>query len=175
MRPTSEYLEAKRWVAWGLNDCQIGRLMRISRTTVRDWRTERVRDLSGSRRCARMDPEDCPRCDDASLNECWYAYLLGLYLEDGCLSEHARGVFRLRVVLDERHLGIISECAVAIGAMRPAKDSVTFNQNPGCIEVSAYWKHWPCLFPQHGRGPKHKRPIKLWSWQEAIVRRHPDR
>jgi hypothetical protein len=50
-----------------------------------------------------------------------------------------------------------------------------FNQNLGCIEVSAYWKHWPCLFPQHGRGPKHKRRIELRAWQKAIVEQHPDR
>jgi hypothetical protein len=91
-------------------------------------------------------------------------------------SPKARGAFfRLRIVLDERYLGIISECAVAIGAVRPSKDRVTFNQNLGCIEVSSYWKHWPCLFPQHGRGPKHKRRIKLRAWQLAIVRQHPDK
>src|ERR671915_314376 len=173
MRPTSEYLEAKRWVAWGLNDCQIGRLMSISRGTIRDWRSGKVRGTDGSGLYVGVD--DCPRCNGVALDGGWYAYLLGMYLGDGCISESPRSVFRVRIVLDERYLGIISECAAAIGAVRPAKDSVTFNQNLGCIEVSAFWKHWPCLFPQHGRGPKHKRPIKLWSWQEAIVRRHPDR
>jgi hypothetical protein len=173
MRPVSEYLEAKRWVAWGLNDCQIGRLMGISRGTIRDWRTGKVRASDGSGLYARTG--DCPRCHEAPLDERWYAYLLGLYLGDGCLSQCARGVYRLRVVLDERYLGIISECAAAIGAMRPWSDSVTFYQNLGCIEVSGFWKHWPCLFPQHGRGPKHKRRIKLRAWQLAIVRKHPDR
>ena len=27
------------------------------------------------------------------------------------------------------------------------------------------WKHWPCLFPQHGPGRKHERPIVLEDWQ----------
>jgi hypothetical protein len=173
MRPISEYLEAKRWVAWGLNDCQIGRLMGISRGTIRDWRAGKVRASDGVGLYAGRG--DCPRCDGAPLDAGWYAYLLGLYLGDGCISKHPRGVFRLRIVLDERYLGIISECSAAIRAVRPAKDSVTFNQHLGCIEVSSFWKHWPCLFPQHGRGPKHKRRIKLRAWQEAIVRRHPDR
>lgn len=39
----------------------------------------------------------------------------------------------------------------------------------------AYWKHWPCVFPQHGVGAKHTRPIVLESWQQAIVERHPGR
>jgi hypothetical protein len=35
------------------------------------------------------------------------------------------------------------------------------------------WKHWPCLFPQHGPGRKHERPILLEDWQREIVERHP--
>ena len=27
----------------------------------------------------------------------------------------------------------------------------------------------PCLFPQHGRGPKDQRPIVLQQWQAAIA------
>lgn len=40
--------------------------------------------------------------------------------------------------------------------------------------VSSYWKHWPCLFPQQGPGPKHSRPIRLERWQDEIVREHPE-
>lgn len=39
--------------------------------------------------------------------------------------------------------------------------------------VSAHWKHWPCLFPQHGAGRKHERPIVLEAWQCEIVEQHP--
>ena len=35
------------------------------------------------------------------------------------------------------------------------------------------WKHWPCLFPQHGPGRKHERSIVLEDWQRAIVETHP--
>lgn len=35
------------------------------------------------------------------------------------------------------------------------------------------WKHWPCLFPQHGPGRKHERPIVLEPWQREIVERYP--
>lgn len=34
-----------------------------------------------------------------------------------------------------------------------------------------YWQHWPCLFPQHGPGRKHQRPIHLEAWQRCIVAR----
>ena len=40
-------------------------------------------------------------------------------------------------------------------------------------KVQSYWTHWPCLFPQHGPGRKHERPIVLADWQRAIVEEHP--
>lgn len=39
--------------------------------------------------------------------------------------------------------------------------------------VSSYDRHWPCLFPQHGPGKKHDRPIELVGWQREIVDAHP--
>jgi hypothetical protein len=41
--------------------------------------------------------------------------------------------------------------------------------------VQSSWKHWPCLFPQHGPGRKHNRRIELEPWQAAIVEEHPGR
>ena len=46
-------------------------------------------------------------------------------------------------------------------------------QGPGCVVVAAHWKHWLCLFPQHGPGRKHERPIVLDDWQRAVVEDHP--
>lgn len=45
--------------------------------------------------------------------------------------------------------------------------------NGNWVEVHAYSKSWPCLFPQHGPGPKHKRPIRLTDWQWRHVLRNP--
>jgi hypothetical protein len=57
-------------------------------------------------------------------------------------------------------------------AVRP-DNSVCMIQKEGCAEVVSTSKHWPCLFPQHGPGRKHKRKIELEPWQEEIVSRHP--
>jgi hypothetical protein len=35
--------------------------------------------------------------------------------------------------------------------------------------LNSYSKHWACLFPQHGKGMKHTRTIRLDAWQEEIV------
>ena len=41
-------------------------------------------------------------------------------------------------------------------------------------ELYSYSKSWPCLFPQHGPGKKHERPIVLSPWQCVLVSQRPD-
>ena len=62
-----------------------------------------------------------PRERLASLDAASYAYLLGIYLGDGCISDHPRGVCRLRITLDAIYPGIAAECATAIEAVAPGK------------------------------------------------------
>ena len=101
-------------------------------------------------------------------------YLLGLYLGDGCISAHARGVYRLRVVLDVRYPGIIKSAAAVTREIRRGTVKVQHRKHENCVEVQAYWKGWPCLFPQHGPGPKHTRPIVLTDWQLQLVEQWPE-
>jgi len=112
----------------------------------------------------------CPRCNGTSLDEQAYAALLGFYLGDGCLSEAPR-CFALRISCDARHEGVIEDVASSLTTVRPG--AVFRVVAPGCVIVSALWKHWPCLFPQHGPGRKHERPIVLEDWQRRIVEAHP--
>nr|WP_280827556.1 LAGLIDADG family homing endonuclease [Mycobacterium sp. OTB74] len=42
-------------------------------------------------------------------------------------------------------------------------------QKQGCVDVSLYSIHWPCLFPQQGPGRKHNRRIALEPWQQNFV------
>lgn len=100
-----------------------------------------------------------------------YAYLLGMYLGDGCISRHARGVFRLRVISDIKYSGIIDECSRAMEAVMPGQHAYVQRLPSRCVEISMYSKHWPCLFPQHGPGRKHERSIRLEGWQEELVSR----
>src|SRR5437868_13491005 len=48
-----------------------------------------------------------------------YVYLLGVYLGDGYVAPHPRGVQKLRVFLDAKYDQIIDECTSAIRAVRP--------------------------------------------------------
>lgn len=117
---------------------------------------------------------ECLRRQDRDLDNEAYAYLLGLYLGDGCISAGRREVFRLRIKLDSRYPGIINECAVAMSKVMPTnRIGVLRMKHENASEVSSCSKHWPCMFPQHGPGPKHLREIRLVPWQKAIVVAHP--
>jgi hypothetical protein len=145
---------------------EVVRATGIPRSTMRYWLGQ------GDSYRARA-PLECPPCPHIdALREGPYAYLLGLYLGDGCLSLTRRGVYRLRITLDKKYPQIITECCLAAGLVLPNK--VGTLDRPGCIEVYSTSKHWACLFPQHGEGPKHRRPIVLADWQQDIaVTRYP--
>jgi hypothetical protein len=162
MRSLKEVLWVGDLVQQGLNDCEIARVTGVPRPTVRDWRASR-RWLIRER--AKPDFAELPNS---------YVYLLGLYLGDGCLSAHRRGVFRLRIALDERYPGIIDECARAMQELLPAnRPHVQRIRLARAVEVGISSKQLPLFFPQHGPGPKHKRRIVLTEWQQELVLRCP--
>lgn len=174
MRPEAEYQKALELIREGVNDCEIGRQLGIPRGTIRDWRVGlearsggRTESWSGGQQVT-----TCFRCDGGWVDEESYAYLLGMYLGDGCLSRYPRGVYRLRIACDLKYPEIINEVAIHIVAVRGV-DSVGFTVQEGCVEVHASWKHWPCVYPQHGPGKKHDRKIELEPWQEEILSTHP--
>ncbi|WP_145810491.1 transcriptional regulator [Kribbella amoyensis] len=143
----------------------VSRRLGPSRATLRAWREEAPRDA---------DPTACPRCTGRGLDSASYAHLIGLYLGDGCLSKLAKGVYSLRIACDTAYPRLISEATESIVAVHPTRP-VHLTRAAGCTQVTSYWKHWPCLFPQHGAGPKHLRLIELADWQREIVAGSPER
>jgi hypothetical protein len=121
----------------------------------------------GSDSVCRAQPPDGLHCARLTGFGQAYAYLLGLYLGDGSLSYGRGNVWRLRITLDSRYPGIIERAKSAVEAVRGRPTGSTIRS--GCVDVSSYWKHWVCLFPQHGVGPKHRREMRLTTWQSRIV------
>ncbi|MDP9792048.1 hypothetical protein J2S43_000560 [Catenuloplanes nepalensis] len=148
----------------------IWQTLNLSPHTVGNWLYgERAR-----RRRERIPDARCPRCaDPPRLPEApaTYAYLLGQYLGDGHIVRSQRTVL-LAVYCDNKYPGIIAEIEAAMRAC--GARSVHHRARIGCTAVSALWKHWPCLLPQHGPGIKHARPIALADWQEPIVDAHAE-
>jgi hypothetical protein len=90
----------------------------ISRATLAYWRE--YPEVGARTRAA------CPRCAvNPTLPEpqADYAYLLGLYLGDGCISlagAKNKQVWKLRIACADAWPGLIHECERAVRAIRPA-------------------------------------------------------
>ncbi|MFE3205056.1 transcriptional regulator [Embleya sp. NPDC059237] len=165
MYDTTTRLAALRLLDGGRSLNSVSKETGISRAAMRSWRV-RVEPArpTGCVRCTGVPTAPEPGRD--------YAYLLGLYLGDGCLSGYAKGVYGLRIACGDVWPGLMDECEAAMRAIRPGSN-VFRTPRQGCHMVTSLWKHWPCLFPQHGPGRKHERAIVLESWQRDIVRGEP--
>jgi hypothetical protein len=175
MRPPEQVRNVLCLAPGGKSQLAIARETGVPRSTVRDWLT------GGRQKGARFDEVGCPLCGGGQhrFEELppAYAYLLGLYLGDGCISAHPRQVYRLRLFFDARYPQIIDAGEAAVHSVLPANriNRVTrsggyANSSPRSnVELSVYSRTLPCLFPQHGPGRKHERRIALADWQRALV------
>ena len=92
MHPKTTVDQARLLSSQGLNDCEVARRLGVSAGAVRKWRT-------GQRRAQgeRFGLPRCPLCHGVPLDETAYSYLFGLYLGDGHITRHRRGVFALSI------------------------------------------------------------------------------
>lgn len=155
----------------GVNDCEISRRLGIPRTTVRDWRRPTYIAVRP------IPYETCPRCWRATkpirLTADDYCELLGLYLGDGCISEHTR-TCRLRIALDAKYPGIIRDARVLLGRVFPENPvGLVPAHGASMYFVSVYSSHLPCVLPQHGPGLKHLREIRMEPWQLELLDEAP--
>jgi hypothetical protein len=169
VHPTVTRAAALELMRAGCNDCEIGRRLGVPRTTVRDWRHPRYEHASL--------PRDCKRCwlpmTTVKFTTKDYAELLGLYLGDGHISV-IRHTTRLRLSLDAAYPGIVADADALLRRCFPANRVGRVVADGGStVVLGVYHGHLPCLFPQHGPGKKHERPIVLEPWQEMIVEAAP--
>jgi hypothetical protein len=178
MRPPEQAEIVLNLAANGKSQLAIARETGVPRSTVRDWLAGRLpkgRADVGCLDCGaqRHGFDELPPA---------YVYLLGLYLGDGCISAHPRRVYRLRLFFDARYPKILDAGEAAVRSVFPAnrinrlmRSGGYVNSSPRSnVELSVYSRTLPCLFPQHGPGRKHERPIVLADWQRELVSKHPE-
>lgn len=163
MHPPEARATAAALVAEGIGDLAISRRLGIPRRTIADWRlATHYREPTTNR---------CPRCwrsiKRIDLRPENYAELLGLYLGDGCISQHPR-TQRLRITLDARYQRIVADTHGLLARVF-SENTIGSVEATGCVHLSVYSTHLVCLFPQHAPGSKHDRSIKLEPWQGGAV------
>lgn len=107
------------------------------------------------------------------MNSAKYAYLLGLYLGDGCISQQSKASVKLRIVQDSKYPDLIAECVDTMSSVGDGS-RVGIIDRQGYVEIFSSWAHWRCLFPQAQPGPKNRRRIILDQWQTEIAETYAD-
>ncbi|MER5821709.1 helix-turn-helix domain-containing protein [Streptomyces mirabilis] len=154
----------------GARNADVARRFNVPLGTVSYWKHM---DRAKRGECPGKHDPKCPRCHGRDLDEPAYSYLLGLYLGDGHISRYSEHrVPNLMITCCEAWPGLMDDCEQAMRAVFP-DNAVCRVRRTGCRNVKVYSKHLHCLFPQHGPGKKHERPIVLESWQQEIVDAHP--
>jgi hypothetical protein len=154
----------------GMADAENARIHGVAVKTIRRWR--RLYQRRGLCRGQTHLMAGCPRCDGATLDGPAYAELFGWYLGDGHITVERRGVYALHVYNDRSYTALNAHVLDLMRTVKPGSRPHT-REVPGCVISTVSWKHWPCLFPQHGPGRKHERDLVLADWQREIVERHP--
>lgn len=170
IRPLATVESALRASDAGVPDRQNALDHGVAVKTIRRWRRDYQR--RGRERGQQHVAPPCPRCDGADVDATGYAELLGWYLGDGHISKGRRGVFNLHIFNDAKYADDNAHLQELMRRVKP-RGRPHVRLVPGCVITTVSWKHWPCLFPQHGPGRKHERPIVLEDWQRSIVEAEP--
>ena len=167
MHPQEVVDEARRLYATGLTAADVARRLGLPWKTVSHW----CRGDRRSTTAPRPVRAACPRCTGAPLDAEGYAYLLGQYLGDGHIV-HSQRTCRLSITCADTWPGVRDEVTAAMSRVLPTS-TTSLRRRTGCTDARSHSVHWQCLFPQHGRGPKHLRTISLENWQQQVVDAHP--
>jgi hypothetical protein len=170
VRPLSVVESALRDSDAGMRDADNASKHGVAVKTIRRWR--RLYQRRGLPRGQIHTTAPCPICDGADLDRQAYAELFGWYLGDGHISRGRRGVYNLHVFNDRKYVANNARLQELMARVKTGGRPHT-REVPGCVITTVSWLHWPCLFPQHGPGRKHERPIVLEDWQRSIVEAHP--
>ena len=170
VRPQSTVDSALRASDAGMSDRDNAELHGVAVKTIRRWR--RLYQRRGLPRGQGHLLATCPRCAEAALDGPAYAELFGWYLGDGHISRGRRDVFNLHIYNDVAYPLDNARIQELMRAVKPGSRPHT-RLVPGCVVTTVSWKHWPCLFPQHGPGRKHERVLGMQDWQWAVVEQHP--
>ncbi|HET6625565.1 MAG TPA: transcriptional regulator [Nocardioidaceae bacterium] len=170
IRSDATVANALRDSGLGMSDAANAAKHGVAIKTIRRWR--RLYQRQGVPRGQVHLQATCPRCGGGVLDGSAYVELLGWYLGDGHITPGRRGVYALHVVNDVKYVQLNARIQVLMRRVKlNSRPHARFR--PGCVVTTVSWKHWPCLFPQHGPGRKHERELTLECWQKELIERYP--
>lgn len=168
--------EVKRLFEDGKNKCEISRITGVPRGTIKSWIIPRYEKKTDKPRNSYVPIINFDEYLDTTEKRAAYSYALAVYLCDGCISmPKSHKVPSLRCVNDNKYPINTQEWMNNLKILFPENSVNCLKHHKyNCSTVVVYSKKLIDLFPQHGKGKKNQREIKLEQWQSAIVNEHPN-
>lgn len=91
------------------------------------------------------------------------AYIIGVALGDGNLSNPNRRAVRLRITCDKKYPLLIKHIKSRISLLLPENKVSTTNRK-GCIDISVYSNHLKKLLWKWNKGPKDAQNVSVPKW-----------
>lgn len=93
------------------------------------------------------------------------AYVIGVALGDGNLSNPNGRAVRLRVSCDAKYPNLVNNIKKAIQTVFPENKVSTVNKPRNCVDISCYSNQWEELLGWKAKGgPKHKQNVNMPAW-----------
>ncbi len=91
------------------------------------------------------------------------AYIIGIALGDGNLSNPNGRAVRLRITCDKKYPLLIEHIRSCLASLLP-KNKIGIVNRKTCVDISAYSNHWETLLWECGGGPKDKQNVSVPQW-----------
>ncbi len=96
------------------------------------------------------------------------AYIIGVALGDGNLSNPNKRAVRLRITCDTRYQGIIKNIIKSIKIILPKNKVSIVKREKNYIDISCYSNKWESLLGwKSGFGSKHNQKVSVPKWIKA--------
>jgi tRNA dimethylallyltransferase len=93
------------------------------------------------------------------------AYIIGIAIGDGNLSNPNGRAVRLRITCDKNYSNLIKEIIESLKKIAPNNKISTFERKDNCIDISCYSNDWEEILGwKASRGSKIKQGIKIPDW-----------
>ncbi|MEO5366323.1 MAG: hypothetical protein H7831_08215 [Magnetococcus sp. WYHC-3] len=93
------------------------------------------------------------------------AYIIGVSLGDGNLSNPNKRAVRLRITCDKKYPKIIDRIKENLKIVLPYNKIGIVNKKSNCIDISCYSNQWPKLLGwRPDKGSKYKQNVRVPRW-----------
>lgn len=153
-----KYLECIKLLNEGMKISEIAKVTGINRSSISNWKQRQGR-------VGRKEPT-ISICDNRI-----YSFLLGMYLGDGHIFQLER-TQRFTITNDKKYEtlnNLIIECGKILFESNPYVFDRESRNRGKSLDIIFHKTTMSLFFPQHGRGKKHSRDIKLEQWQLDII------